>query len=123
MTALLVVAGAVIGAPLRYITDRAVQRRHDSVFPWGTLAVNVAGSLVLGFVAGAAARGVSPHVLALVGTGFCGALTTYSTFSYESVRLVQQGARFFAVANIAVSVVAGLGAAFCGVAVAEAIWH
>jgi CrcB protein len=123
MTALLVVAGAVIGAPLRYITDRAVQRRHDSVFPWGTLAVNVAGSLVLGLVAGAAARGVSPHVLALVGTGFCGALTTYSTFSYESVRLVQQGARFFAVANIAVSVVAGLGAAFCGVAVAEAIWH
>jgi CrcB protein len=123
MTALLVVAGAVIGAPLRYITDRAVQRRHDSVFPWGTLAVNVAGSLVLGFVAGAAARGVSPHVLALVGTGFCGALTTYSTFSYESVRLVQQGARFFAVANIAVSVVAGLGAAFCGIAVAEAIWH
>jgi len=123
MTALLVVAGAVIGAPLRYITDRAVQRRHDSIFPWGTLAVNVAGSLVLGFVAGAAARGVSPHVVALVGTGFCGALTTYSTFSYESVRLAQQGSRFFAAANIGVSVVAGLGAAFCGVAVAEAIWH
>ena len=51
MTALLVVVGAVAGAPLRYLTDLAVQSRHDSVFPWGTLAVNAGGSLVLGAVA------------------------------------------------------------------------
>ena len=56
VTALLVVVGAIVGAPMGYLTDRAVQARHDSVFPWGTLAVNVAGSFVLGtLVAGAAA--------------------------------------------------------------------
>jgi CrcB protein len=123
VTVLFVIAGAILGAPMRYLTDRAVQARHDSVFPWGTLAVNVIGSFILGLVvAGAAAHGVSPHALALVGTGFCGALTTYSTFSYETVRLAQERARFYAVANVGASVVAGLGAAFVGAAVAQAIW-
>ena len=123
MTVVFVIAGAILGAPVRYLTDRAVQARHDSVFPWGTLAVNVVGSFILGLVvAGAAAHGVSTHVLALVGTGFCGALTTYSTFSYETVRLAQERARFYAVANVGASVVAGLGAAFVGAAVAQAIW-
>jgi CrcB protein len=123
VTVLLVVVGAIVGAPMRYLTDRAVQARHDSVFPWGTLAVNVAGSFILGLlVAGAATHGVSAHVVALVGMGFCGALTTYSTFSYETVRLAQEGARFYAVANVVASVVAGLGAAFFGAAVAQAIW-
>ena len=123
MTILLVIVGAMIGAPLRYLTDRAVQARHDSAFPWGTLAVNVAGSFVLGLlIAGAAVEGLSPHVVAFAGTGFCGALTTYSTFSYETVRLAQDGTRFYAVTNVVASVVAGLGAAFCGAAVAQAIW-
>ncbi|SMD26490.1 fluoride efflux transporter FluC [Kibdelosporangium aridum] len=53
MTAVLVFLGAMIGAPLRYLTDRAVQTRHDSLFPWGTFSVNVAGCLVLGGLAGA----------------------------------------------------------------------
>jgi CrcB protein len=123
VTVLFVVIGAMFGAPARYLADRAVQSRHDSVFPWGTFAVNVAGSFILGLaVAGAASHGVSPHVLALVGTGFCGALTTYSTFSFETVRLAQNGWRFYAAANVVASVVAGLGAAFCGAAVAQAIW-
>jgi CrcB protein len=121
MTILLVIVGAMIGAPLRYLTDRAVQARHDSPFPWGTLAVNIAGSFVLGLlIAGAAVEGLSPHVVAFAGTGFCGALTTYSTFSYETVRLAQDGTRFYAVTNVVASVVAGLGAAFCGAAVAQA---
>ena len=76
MNWLLVVLGAAIGAPLRYLTDRAVQRRHDSVFPWGTLAVNVLGCLVLGLVTGAVTAGAaSSSVLLFVGTGLCGALT------------------------------------------------
>jgi CrcB protein len=119
----LVIAGGMIGAPLRYLTDRAVQSRHDTVFPWGTFTVNVVGCLVLGLVAGAAVAGAaSSQVQLLVGTGFCGALTTYSTFSYESLRLAEDGARFFAAANVIASVVAGLGAAFVGVAVADALW-
>ena len=118
MSFLFVALGAAIGAPLRYLTDRAIQSRHDSVFPWGTLTVNVAGSLLLGFVTGLPA---DPGVAALVGTGFCGALTTYSTFSYETLRLLQDGARFYAVINVVASVVAGLGAAYAGLLLAHAV--
>jgi fluoride exporter len=124
VTVLLVVLGAMVGAPLRYLTDRAVQGRHDSVFPWGTFAVNVSGSFVLGFLfAAGRAGGLSPAVMTLAGTGFCGALTTYSTFGYETVRLLEEGSRFYAAANVVASIVAGLGAAFCGAAVASTIWH
>jgi CrcB protein len=120
---LLVIAGAVIGAPLRYLTDRAVQARHDTVFPWGTFSVNIVGSLILGLVAGATSAGGVPHqVQLLVGTGFCGALTTYSTFSYETLRLIEQDARTFAAANVAASIFGGLGGAFLGVAISQVIW-
>ena len=118
MTLLLVAVGAAVGAPLRYLTDRAVQARHDSVFPWGTLTVNVLGSLLLGLLTGLPA---SPAVTAVLGTGFCGALTTYSTFSYETLRLAQEGARFDALANVVVSLVAGLGAASIGLVIAQAL--
>lgn len=123
MNWLLVIAGAAVGAPLRYLTDRAVQRRHDTVFPWGTFAVNVAGCLILGVLAGAVSYGAASHsVQLLVGTGLCGALTTYSTFSYETMRLAESGAKFFAAANVVASVVAGLGAVLVGLTVAEALW-
>ncbi|MDQ7904023.1 fluoride efflux transporter CrcB [Phytohabitans sp. ZYX-F-186] len=118
MTVLLVVLGAALGAPARYLVDRLVQARHDSVFPWGTLAVNVAGSALLGFLA---ALPASPAVTAALGTGFCGALTTYSTFSYETLRLAQDGARFYALANITASLAGGLGAAYVGMVAATAL--
>ncbi|WP_436763831.1 fluoride efflux transporter CrcB [Streptosporangium sp. V21-05] len=118
-----VLLGGAVGAPLRYLTDRAVQARHDTVFPWGTFTVNVIGSLVLGLLTGAALSGaVGTDVRLLLGTGLCGALTTYSTFSYETLRLVETGAILFAVANVAASVVAGLGAVFLGLALAQAIF-
>ncbi|MFI8929149.1 fluoride efflux transporter CrcB [Streptomyces sp. NPDC053474] len=118
-----VLIGAAVGAPLRYLTDRAVQGRHDSVFPWGTFTVNVVGCLVLGVLTGAVTYGAASHsVQLLVGTGLCGALSTYSTFSYETLRLAETGARFLAAANAAASVAAGLGAAVTGAAVAQAVW-
>jgi CrcB protein len=107
MTALLVVAGAVIGAPLRYLTDLLVQSRHDSVFPWGTLTVNAVGSLVLGMVAGAVSGGAPSWLLTLAGTGFSGALTTFSTFGFETLRLVEEGSVVEAVLNVAVSLLIG----------------
>ncbi|GAA3799261.1 fluoride efflux transporter CrcB [Streptomyces chiangmaiensis] len=123
MNWLLVILGAMVGAPLRYVTDRAVQLRHDTVFPWGTLVVNVTGSLVLGLLTGAAAAGhASPHLQLLIGAGLCGALTTYSTFSYETLRLTETGAGLYAAVNVVASVAAGLGAAFAGVSCAEALW-
>jgi fluoride exporter len=123
VSALLVVVGAAVGAPLRYLVDRAVQARHDSLFPWGTLAVNVVGSLIFGILAsGSTAHAVSSDVATLLGTGFCGTLTTYSTFGYETIHLLQERARFYAALNAATNVVAGLGAALVGFAVTQAIW-
>jgi CrcB protein len=113
VTALFVVLGAAVGAPLRYLADRFIQQRHDSVFPWGTCMVNVAGSALLGALAGAG-NAVPGAVAALLGTGFCGALTTYSTFGYETLRLLERRARFLAAANVWISLVAGLGAVVLG---------
>jgi CrcB protein len=113
VTWLWVALGAAVGAPARYLTDRAIQARHDSVFPWGTLTVNVVGSLVLGLLAGASTR-VSADLAAALGTGFCGALTTYSTFGYETLRLLETRARLYATANVAVSLVAGYAALALG---------
>jgi CrcB protein len=122
VTILLVALGAAVGAPARYLTDRWVQTRHDSVFPWGTLTVNIVGSFLLGLlVGGAAAGGVPAAVLTTLGIGFCGALTTYSTFGYETVRLAADGSFLYAVANAALSVAAGLGAAWLGYATATAV--
>lgn len=111
MTVVLVLLGAMIGAPLRYLTDRTVQTRHDSLFPWGTFTVNIIGSLILGALT--AATPPAP-LLAFLGTGFCGALTTYSTFSYETLRLIEQKAYFYATLNVTISIIAGLGAALLG---------
>ena len=118
MTILLLAVGAAIGAPLRYLVDQLVRARHDSVFPWGTFTVNVTGSLTLGVLAGLPAP---TGATALVGVGFCGAFTTYSTFGYETLRLLQDGARLYAVLNAVASVAAGLGAGYVGLTLAHAI--
>ena len=115
MTVLLVLIGGAVGAPARYLTDVVVQSRHRSVLPWGTITVNVVGSFVLGLVAGLAGAGHLPSsMLTLVGTGFCGALTTFSTFSYETVRLANTGQWRAAVGNVALSLAAGLAAVVLG---------
>jgi fluoride exporter len=117
---LFVALGAAVGAPLRYLVDRAVQGRHDSLFPWGTLTVNIIGSLILGVLIGGATA-IPAAVMQLLGTGLCGALTTYSTFGFETIRLIEDRARFYAVANVAASIIAGVGAAFVGAGIAAAI--
>lgn len=113
--ALLVAVGAAVGAPLRYLTDLAVQSLHDTVLPWGTFAVNVSGSFVLGAVASAVSSGaLPPGVLTAVGTGFCGALTTFSTFGYETLQLLRQGSTTAALGNVLGSLAAGLVACVAG---------
>ncbi|MGW3469047.1 fluoride efflux transporter CrcB [Saccharopolyspora sp. NPDC000995] len=123
MTIVLVALGGALGACMRFLTDRWVQARHDTGFPWGTVAVNSIGSLILGFITGAALFGVPmPMIQSLVGVGFCGALTTFSTFSYETVRLLLDGARLFAVLNVVGTVLAGIGSGVVGVVLAASIW-
>lgn len=108
MTALLVVIGALVGAPLRlWITRTAVRIGRDPAA--GTLVVNVVGSAVLGAFSGAS--GVHPAVLALVGTGFCGTLTTFSTFGADVVRLAEFRRLVGALAYVTATLVLGLGAA------------
>jgi len=122
MTVVLVLLGGALGAPVRYVVDLMVQSRHDSVLPWGTFVVNAAGSLVLGATAGGVAAAGGPDwVLTLAGTGFCGALTTFSTFSFETVRLAEEGALRAAAINVAGSVVVGAAACAAGWSVAAAL--
>ena len=115
MTVLLVLLGGAVGAPVRYLADLAVQSRHDSVFPWGTFAVNAVGSLVLGVTAGAVTAADGPRwLLTLVGTGFCGALTTFSTFGYETVRLAEEGSVRAASLNVLASLVTAVALCAAG---------
>jgi CrcB protein len=118
VSAVWVIFGAALGAPARYLADRTLAGRQDSVFPWGTFLANVTGCALLGFLAALPSH---PGLMAFAGTGFCGALTTYSTFGYETVRLAQSGARTLAVLNVGASILAGLGAAYCGMALAQAL--
>ncbi len=119
---LAVAVGGALGAPTRYLLDGFVQERAGGVFPAGTFAVNVAGSFVLGVVAGLALyHGFSGAALVLVATGFCGALTTFSTFTYETVRLVEEGTVDIALRNVGFSVAAGLAAAVCGLVLTAVI--
>jgi len=115
VTVLMVALGAAVGAPLRYLTDRFVQAAHASRFPFGTMTVNLVASLLLGFVTALAAAGnVGRPVVALLATGFCGALSTYSTYAFETLRELEAGRWRVAVANVVVSVAVGLGAAALG---------
>lgn len=117
MTLLLVLAGGMVGAPLRHLTDVAVTRRVRSDFPAGTLVANVLACLVLGLVAGAG-LGSDSAAGALLGTGLAGAMSTYSTFAFETVRLAEEGevgrAALYAVASLG----AGVGALAAGLVLA-----
>ena len=112
------VAGAV-GAPLRYAVDTLVSDRVAGVFPLGTLTVNVSGSFGLGLVSGLVIyHGLSGPPNLILGTGLIGAYTTFSTFSFETVALLEQGDTGLAVRNVVTNAVAGAGAAAAGLALA-----
>jgi CrcB protein len=99
MTLLLVAAGAAVGAPLRYLAGHLLDRRTH----WGTLLVNVVGSLLLGLCTALGAHGAT---YALVGTGFCGALTTYSALAVQSVNRGGLAGTAYAVGTVAVCLLA-----------------
>lgn len=115
MIGLLVAAGAAVGAPTRYATDVLVTRATGGRFPLGTLVVNVVASFALGLVTGLGLHhGLSSSWRALLGTGFCGTLSTYSTFSQESVALMTAGRPRAAALDLLGSAALGLGAAGLG---------
>ena len=106
-------AGAM-GAVARYLVDGAVQDRTSGAFPFGTLAVNLIGSFILGVLTGVAWHDADSGIRAVLGTGFCGGLTTWSTASWETVRLLEEGdtataVRYTLINLVASFAVAGLG--------------
>jgi CrcB protein len=108
------VAGAM-GAPVRYLLDGYVQARARGELPLGTLVINVTGSLVLGFLTGLALYHAFPATpKTVLGTGFCGAYTTFSTFTYETVRLVEEREFSGAATNVVASLLLPALAAAAG---------
>ena len=113
-----VTAGAM-GAPLRYLVDGAIQDRTEGAFPWGTFLVNVSGSLLLGFLTGLALYHAFPDTPRIIlGTGFCGAYTTFSTFGFETLRLLEEGATAEAFRNALNTLITCAAAAAAGIALA-----
>jgi fluoride exporter len=121
---LLIAAGGAVGAVSRYALSGVVQNRAaESTFPWGTMVVNVAGCLAIGFlwILIAEKSVLSPRWQLLLATGLLGAFTTFSTFSLETVELINKGQWLTAGGNVAGSVVLGLAAVVGGMALARAI--
>jgi CrcB protein len=113
------VIAAAVGAPLRYLVDGAIGDRTEGAFPWGTFTVNATGSLLLGFLTGLAFYHAFPKTpKVILGTGFCGAYTTFSTFTFETVRLVEEGALDEAFRNALGTLVTCACAAAVGLALA-----
>lgn len=120
MLALEVSVLAAIGAVCRYLLDLAIQRRHERTFPFGTLTINLAGSLLLGVITGLALHhGLGATAVAVSGIGFCGGFTTFSTWMWESLALAESGAIAEASVNIIGSLVLGLAAAAAGLGLAQ----
>lgn len=114
--------GAGFGAPLRFVIDAAVQERNDGTRPNGTLVVNGIGSLILGIVTALASNGtVSGDAATVIGTGFCGALTTFSTFAVETVRLIEAGAVEHALRHVALHASVAIGLAAIGFAMVSSV--
>lgn len=107
---------AGVGAVCRYVADRVISHQHDSVFPWGTFAINVVGSFVLGLTTGLATHhGLSTIAATIIGSGFCAGFTTFSTWMWETLALTETGAILEASLNVIATLVLGLAAAALGI--------
>jgi CrcB protein len=115
--------GGAIGTVARYLLTLWIQPRAGPGFPVATLAINVTGSILLGFLMRYSLESVSasPEVRLLLTTGFCGGYTTFSTFSYETARLIEDGEWQRGAVYIAASVVLSLAGTFIGFALARGV--
>ncbi|HEY9006983.1 fluoride efflux transporter CrcB [Ohtaekwangia sp.] len=114
---LLVGTGGMLGSVARYVTVRSISERIQAIFPYGTLTVNIIGSLILGIVYGLALRktDISDNVKLFLGVGFCGGYTTFSSLAWESVSLFNQKMTGISLLYIGISLVMGILALLTGI--------
>jgi CrcB protein len=118
--AFLVASG--VGAPARYLVDGWVEDHAGGAFPWGTFVVNITGCLLLGMLTGLVLyHGTDTSTRTVLGTGALGAYTTFSTFTYETVQLAEEGALDEALRNAGAGLLVGLAAASAGLALTAAV--
>jgi CrcB protein len=119
MLTLGVTLAAAVGAVARYVVDQVLRNRTSGSFPFGTLLVNVSGSLLLGLVVGLGLHhGLASTPRAVLGAGFAGGYTTFSTWAWETLALAEDGWSARAALNAVGSIVAGLAAAAVGLGLA-----
>lgn len=120
---LLISGGAVLGVNARYWLSRLIAAQLGPEFPWGTLVINITGSLVLGFLLTFIAQRfvVDPGLALALGTGFCGAYTTFSTFSVDTIRLMERGDLLPASLYASASLLGSIIAAYAGVVLARLV--
>jgi len=118
-----VAIGGAVGSGARYALTLFVQSRSDSTFPIATLLINISGSVLLGFLMRIAlgTNAISPETRVLLTTGFCGGYTTFSTFTYETMTLIEDGESTRAGLYIVLSVVLSLAGAWLGTAAARGL--
>jgi CrcB protein len=123
LTAVAIAVAGALGALARYGLDGWISRHAPTSFPWGTFAINVSGSFLLGllFVLMTERYRPDPWLRSAVTIGLLGAYTTFSTFSLETYRLAEDGAYGLAFANVVGSVTVGLAAVYAGVVLGRAI--
>jgi CrcB protein len=114
---ILVGAGSFVGGISRYLTQQFVQKHYPSSIPLGTLSVNIIGCFIIGIIYALADRGnfLSPTMRLLLATGFCGGYTTFSSFAYENISLMQVGAFFYTSLYVLLSIVIGFAAVYLGI--------
>jgi CrcB protein len=116
-----VALGSALGGVARFLLSTVIQQKAGTVFPIGTLVVNISGSLLLGFLMSYAlsTTAISPEVRGLLTTGFCGGYTTFSTFTYETMLLVEEGELGRAALYVVVSVIVSLIGVYLGITAAR----
>ncbi|WP_415945494.1 fluoride efflux transporter CrcB [Selenomonas montiformis] len=122
----LVFLGGGLGAVCRYLVTTQIGARFGTMFPWGTLSVNLLGSLLMGWILGLilllterTGSGLGEAARLLLTVGFLGGFTTFSSFSMETLTLLRGGSLFYALANIGMNVILGLLAAWLGLSLSR----
>ncbi len=120
---LLVAIGSCIGGVSRFLCQQFVQKHFPSSIPLGTLSVNIIGCFIIGVIYGLANKNdiLSPELRMFIATGFCGGYTTFSSFAYENISLIQEGEFYYTGLYILLSLIIGFAAVYAGILVTKLI--